>query len=79
MRAVGAARHYIARIQGQPINTVTTTLCMYIDTEFILHIMLRINLKPLARFKSVWTALNGLGCKMVPNIYNNYIGKKKSI
>ena len=37
MRAVGAARHYIARIQGQPINTVTSTLCMYIDTEYILY------------------------------------------
>ena len=23
IRAVGAARHYIARIQGQPINTVS--------------------------------------------------------
>ena len=24
IRAVGAARHYIARIQGQPINTVSS-------------------------------------------------------
>lgn len=27
IRAVGAARHYIARVQGQPINTVSYFLC----------------------------------------------------
>lgn len=26
IRAVGAARHYIARVQGQPINTVSKSV-----------------------------------------------------
>ena len=32
VRAVAAARHYIARIQGQPINTVSTTIYIILFT-----------------------------------------------
>ena len=33
--AVGAGRHYIARVQGQPINTVSSLYILYV---FILYI-----------------------------------------
>ena len=37
VRAVAAARHYIARIQGQPINTVNTTVNIILCTLTLIH------------------------------------------
>ena len=40
IRAVGAGRHYIARVEGQPINTVRNTDLSYINTLVFIMIFI---------------------------------------